>query len=177
MSAATSGEHARGMVIDTGAIELREFNTSDGDVLDEVFAGMSDESRFLRYLTPMPTLRPQARRVLTAVDGCCHIAVVAYADRKPIGLARLVHQGGRRGEFAVEVVDAWQGRGIGTMLGLWIRDRAAELGFTEIVAETSAENRGAQALTRKVFPDHVARREGTVIVFTTPVGSIHPTAA
>lgn len=178
MSADTSGEHARLMVVHTGAIQLRELDASDGDVLDEVFAGMSDESRFLRYLTPMPTLHTQARRVLTAVDGCCHVAVVAYADGKAIGLARLVGQGGRRAEFAIEVVDAWQGRGIGTRLGRWIRDRAAALGFTDLVAETSAENRRAQALTRKVFPDHVARREGTVVVFTAPVvGSIHPTAA
>jgi GNAT superfamily N-acetyltransferase len=165
------------MVVHTGAIELRELNASDGDVLDEVFAGMSDESRFLRYLTPMPTLHPQARRVLTAVDGCCHVAVVAYADGKPIGLARLVDLGGNRAEFAVEVVDAWQGRGVGTELGLWIRDRAAALGFTDLVAEVSAENGRALALTRKVFPDHVTRREGAVIVFTMPVRTIHPTAA
>ncbi len=165
------------MVDHTGEIELRELNASDGDVLDEVFAGMSDESRFLRYLTPMPTLHPQARRVLTAVDGCCHVAVVAYADGKAIGLARLVNLGAGRAELAVEVVDAWQGRGVGTRLGLWIRDRAAELGFTDIVAEMSAENSRALTLTRKVFPDYVARREGTVIVFTMPVGSIRPTAA
>jgi GNAT superfamily N-acetyltransferase len=177
MFAGTSGEHARFMVDHTAAIELRELNASDGAVLDEVFAGMSDESRFLRYLTPMPTLHPQARRVLTAVDGCCHVAVVAYADGKAIGLARLVGQGGRRAEFAVEVVDAWQGRGIGTKLGLWIRDRAAALGFTDLVAEVSAENGRALALTRKVFPDHVTRREGTVIIFTIPVRSVRPTAA
>ena len=165
------------MVLNTGAVELRELDTSDGDVLDEVFAGMSDESRFLRYLTPMPTLHAQARRALTAVDGGTHVAVVALADGKAIGLARFISLGRHRAELAVEVVDAWQGRGVGTRLGLWIRDRAAALGYTELVAETSAGNGRAQALTRKVFPDHVARREGTVIVFTIPLGSIHPTAA
>ena len=177
MSADTSGEQARLMVFDTGAIELREFTASDGDVLDEVFAGLSDDSRFMRYLTPMPTLHAQARRVLTAVDGCAHVAVAAFAEGKAIGLARVVGLGGHRGELAVEVVDAWQGRGIGTRLGHWIRDRAAALGYTELVAETSAGNSSAQALTRKVFPDHVARREGTTIVFTIAVGSIRPTAA
>ena len=165
------------MVLNTGAIELRELNASDGNVLDEVFAGLSDESRFLRYLTPMPTLHAQARGVLTSVDGCSHVAVAAFADGRAIGLARVIGLGGHRAEFAVEVVDSWQGRGIGTRLGLWIRDRAADLGYTELVAETSAGNSSAQALTRKVFPDHVARREGTIIVFTIPVGSIRPSAA
>ena len=165
------------MVLNTGAVELRELTTSDHDVLDEVFAGMSDESRFLRYLTPMPTLHPQARRVLTSVDGCAHVAVVALANGKAIGIARLIGLDGRRAELAVEVVDAWQGQGVGTRLGLWIRNRAATLGYTELVAETSYENGRAQALTRKLFPDYTARREGTVIVFTLPLDFIRPTAA
>jgi len=165
------------MVLNTSVIELRELDASDGDVLDDVFAGLSDESRFLRYLTPMPTLHPQARRVLTSVDGSTHVAVAAFADGRAIGLARVIGLGGHRAELAVEVVDAWQGRGVGTRLGHWIRDRASALGFTELVAETSAGNSSAQALTRKVFPDHVAHREGTVIVFTIPVESIRPTAA
>ena len=113
------------MVIDTGAVELREFNASDGDVLDEVFAGMSEESRYLRYLTPMPTLHDQARRALIAVDGCGHVAVAAFVDGQAIGLARVIGMGGGRAELALEVVDAWQGRGVGTKLGLWIRDRAS----------------------------------------------------
>jgi len=177
MSADTSGAHARLMVLNTGTIELRELGAADGHVLDDVFAGLSDESRFLRYLTPMPTLHPQARRVLTSVDGSTHVAVAAFAVGRAIGLARVISLGGHRAELAVEVVDAWQGRGIGTQLGHWIRDRASVLGYTELVAETSAGNSSAQALTRKVFPDHVAHREGTVIVFTIPVDSIHSTAA
>ena len=177
MSADASGAHARLMVLNTGTIELRELDASNGHVLDDVFAGLSDESRFLRYLTPMPTLHPQARRILTSVDGSTHVAVAAFADGRAIGLARVISLGGHRAELAVEVVDAWQGRGIGTRLGRWIRDRASALGFTELVAETWAGNSSAQALTRKVFPDHVAHREGTVIVFTIPVESIRPTAA
>ena len=177
MSADTSGAHARPMVLNAGQIELRELDASDDHVLDEVFAELSDESRFLRYLTPMPTLHPQARQVLTSIDGCTHVAVAAFSDGRAIGIARVISVGGHRAELAVEVVDIWQGRGIGTRLGHWIRDRAAALGFTELVAETSAGNSSAQALTRKVFPDHVAHREGTVIVFTIPVDSIHPTAA
>ncbi len=165
------------MVIDTGAVELREFNASDGDVLDEVFAGMSEESRYLRYLTPMPTLHAQARRALIAVDGCGHVAVAAFVGGQAIGLARVIGMGGGRAELALEVIDAWQGRGVGTKLGLWIRDRAAALGYTELIAETSSGNARAQALTRKIFPGSAARREGTSIVFTLPLDAIHPTAA
>jgi RimJ/RimL family protein N-acetyltransferase len=177
MSADTSGAHARLMVVTTGAVELHEFDASDDNVVDEVFAGLSAESRFQRYLTAMPALPDQTRRVLTTVDGRSHVAVVAMADGTAIGIGRLIGLGGHRGELAFEVVDAWQGRGVGTRLALWVRDRAAALGYTELVAETSARNTRAQAVLRKVFPAHVARREGTVLVFTIPVDSVHPTAA
>jgi RimJ/RimL family protein N-acetyltransferase len=163
--------------VSTDLIDLRELDSSNADVLDAVFSGMSDDSRFLRYLTAMPALPAQARRILTAVDGCNHVAVAAFADGQAIGLARLVGLDDHRAELAVEVVDDWQGHGVGTMLAHWIRDHAADLGYTELVAETSAGNSRAQALTRKLFPGYTARREGTVIVFTLPVGVTRPTAA
>jgi GNAT superfamily N-acetyltransferase len=165
------------MVLNTGAVVLREYTASDGAVLDEVFAGLSVQSRYLRYLTSSPALPVQARRVLNAVDGSRHVAVVAFADGKAIGIGRLIGLDRHRAELAVEVVDEWQGRGVGMLLGTWIRDRAAALGYSELVAETSAANVRAHALTRKLFPDFTARRAGTAIVFTLPVNAIHPTAA
>lgn len=161
----------------TTDVVLREVDATDGAVLREVFAGLSAESRYLRYLTAMPTLPAQVQRILNAVDGCCHVAVAAFVEDKPVGLARLIDLGGHRAELAVEVVDARQGQGIGELLVRWVRDRAPGLGYTELVAATSAGNARAQALAREVFPDFTARREGTLIVHTLPVGSIHPTAA
>lgn len=158
-------------------VALRELDASDSDLLDEVFSGMSAESRFLRYLTPMPVLHEQARRVLTAVDGCKHVGVVALANGEAIGIARVISLGGRRAELAVEVADDWQGFGVGTRLALWIRDRAAQLGYTELVAETSAGNHRAHALMRRVFPDHAAHRDGTDIVFTFSLDQAHPVVA
>jgi len=169
-------------------VALRELDATDSDLLDEVFAGMSAESRFLRYLTPMPVLHEQARRVLTAVDGCRHVGVVALADGEAIGIARIISLPGRgagpwaatstrRAELAVEVADDWQGFGVGTRLALWIRDRAAQLGYTELVAETSAGNHRAHALMRRVFPDHAAHRDGTDIVFTFSLDQAHPVVA
>ncbi|WP_187271970.1 GNAT family N-acetyltransferase [Aeromicrobium terrae] len=147
-------------------VALRELDATDGGLLDEVFAGMSAESRALRYLTPMPVLHEQTRRILSAVDGCRHVAVVALAHGEAIGIARMISLGGRRAELAVEVADDWQGLGVGTRLALWIRDRAARLGYTELVAESSARNHRAHALMDRVFPDHTAHREGTDLVFT-----------
>ena len=177
MSAVTSGIDAGSMTALMTPVALRELDATDTDVLDEVFAGMSAESRFQRYLTPMPVLHPQARRALSAVDGCRHVGVVALVHGEAIGIARMIGLGARRAELAVEVVDDWQGFGVGTRLALWIRDRAATLGYTELVAETSAGNHRAQALMRRVFPDHTAHREGTDIVFTFSLDQAHPVVA
>jgi GNAT superfamily N-acetyltransferase len=119
----------------------------------------------------MPVLHEQARRLLTAVDGCRHVGVVAMANGEAIGIARMISLGGRQAELAVEVVDEWQGLGVGTRLALWIRDRAARLGYTELEAETSAGNHRAHALMHRVFPDHAAHREGTDLVFTFSLAS------
>lgn len=177
MSADTSGDHSGSMTSLMIPVALRELDSTDTDVLDEVFAGMSAESRFQRYLTPMPVLHAQARRTLTAVDGCRHVGVVALAHGEAIGIARMIGLGARRAELAVEVVDDWQGLGVGTRLALWIHDRAAQLGYSELVAETSAGNHRAQALMRRVFPDHTAHREGTDIVFVFSLASVHPVVA
>lgn len=157
-------------------VELREVSADDDHVLDAVFAGMSVDSRYLRYLTAMPTLPTAARRLLNAVDGRGHVAVAAYVGGQPIGLARIISQGGGRAELALEVVDAYQGQGVGTLLARWMRDRAAALGYSTLVAETSAANAAAMGLTRKVFPEHTSRREGTVTVVELAVGSVRHAA-
>lgn len=177
MSAPTSDGHRGSMPRRMIPVALRELDATDSGLLDEVFAGMSAESRYLRYLTPMPALHAQTRRVLTAVDGCRHVAVVALAHGEAIGIARVISLGGRRAELAVEVVDDWQGLGVGTRLAVWIRDRAARLGYTELEAETSAGNHRAHAIMHRVFPDHAAHREGTDLVFTFSLDQAHPDVA
>jgi GNAT superfamily N-acetyltransferase len=158
-------------------VGLRELDATDTDLLDEVFSGMSAESRYQRYLTPMPVLHDQTRRVLAAVDGCRHVGVAALVNGEAIGIARIISLGGRRAELAVEVADDWQGFGVGTRLARWIRDRAARLGYTELVAQSSAGNHRAHAVMHHVFPDHVAHRDGTDIIFTFSLGAAHAVVA
>ena len=162
MSADTSGEHARLMVFTTGAVELREFNASDGHVLDEVFAGLSAESRFLRYLTAMPALPDQARSVLTSVDGIAPTSLsLAVADGKAIGIGRLI--GLRRASRRARVSrSSTRGRDAASAPGSRSGSAIAPLRWahTELVAETSARQRRASSahsarssrLTRRARP-------------------------
>ena len=151
------------------AVVVRELGPGEEQVLDVVFAGLSDQSRYLRFHSPVPRLVPVVRRALAAVDGRRHVALVAVAGREPIGIARCIDLGSGRAELAVEVVDAWHGRGVGTLLLHALRDRAVAAGWRELSAEVLAENDAVRALLRRVFPIQGVARDGAELTLTLPL--------
>ncbi|HSK60299.1 MAG TPA: GNAT family N-acetyltransferase [Actinomycetospora sp.] len=153
---------------DAGVV-VRELGPGEEQVLDVVFAGLSDRSRYLRFHSPVPRLVPAVRRALAAVDGHRHVALVAVAGRAPIGIARCIDLGSGRAELAVEVVDAWHGRGVGTLLLRALRDLAVAAGWRELSAEVLAENGAVRALLRTVFPIQGVARDGAELTLTLPL--------
>ena len=151
-------------------VRVRELGPGDGDVVDLVFAGLSPRSRYLRFQFPIAELSAATRRSLTALDGCTHVALGAFAQGRPIGIVRIIDLGDGRGELAVEVVDRWQRRGVGTRLLQAARDRAADLGYRELVGEILVVNAAAHAALRRVFPDRRVRRHGSELTITMPAG-------
>jgi GNAT superfamily N-acetyltransferase len=150
-------------------VVVRELGPGEEQVLDVVFAGLSDQSRYLRFHSPVRRLVPAVRRALAAVDGRRHVALVAVAGREPIGIARCIDLGSGRAELAVEVVDAWHGRGVGTLLLHALRDRAVAAGWRELSAEVLAENDAVRALLRGVFPIQGVARDGAQLTLTLPL--------
>jgi GNAT superfamily N-acetyltransferase len=152
-------------------ISIRELGPGDSDVLvvDEVFAGLSPHSRYLRFQAPLAELSPAARRDLTALDGRTHVALAAFTQGRPIGIVRIIDLGDRRAELAVEVVDHWQGRGIGTQLLQAARDRAADLGHRELVGEMLVVNAAAHAALRRVFAITRVHRHDSDLTITLAV--------
>ena len=150
----------------TSLVRIRELGPGDGDVVDTVFAGLSPRSRYLRFQFPVAELSAATRRSLTALDGRTHVALAAFAQGGPIGIVRIIDLGDRRGELAVEVVDRWHGHGVGTHLLQAARDRAAELGYRELVGEMLVVNAAAFAAVRRVFLVARARRDGSELTIT-----------
>ena len=150
-------------------VQVRELGSGDAEVLDVVFAGLSARSRYLRFHSPVSRLTAAARRSLTAIGGRHHVALGAFVDGRPIGLVRIVALGAGRAELAVEVVDGWQRRGIGTRLVRAARDRAVELGYGELVAEVLAENSAMLRVVRNVFPIARHARVGAELTIVLPV--------
>jgi RimJ/RimL family protein N-acetyltransferase len=128
--------------------------------------GLSPRSRYLRFQFPVADLSAATRRSLTALDGCSHVALAAFVHGRPIGIVRIIDLGDGRAELAVEVVDRWQGRGVGTQLLRAARDRAAGLGYRELVGEMLVVNTAVHAALRRVFPVTRVRRDGSELTIT-----------
>jgi len=175
MNTATPTRHDDATV--TSLVRIRELGPDDdGDVVDVVFAGLSARSRYLRFQSQVGELSAATRRSLTGWDGRTHVALAAFAQGHPIGIVRIFDLGDGRGELAVEVVDHWQGRGVGTRLLQAARDRAGEMGYRELVGEVLVVNAAVYAALRGVFHDTRVRRDGSELTITMPVHGEQATA-
>ena len=146
-------------------LTVRELGPHDGAVLDAVFAGLSTLSRFRRFHGAVPRMAAAVRARLAAVDGCGHIAVAAFADGAPVGIARLIVIGAGRADLAVEVVDAAQGRGIGARLVREVVAIGTSRGITEVVAEVLAENVAMRRVLTLTFADLAVTADGPEITY------------
>lgn len=103
---------------DGTAVCLRPLRRGDRGSVRRVFDGLSAESRHMRFLTPTPRLSGPMLSYLADVDHDRHAAWVAVLDGRPIGIGRYVRDRAvpTEADFACEVVDEHQGRGVGRIL-------------------------------------------------------------
>jgi ribosomal protein S18 acetylase RimI-like enzyme len=118
---------------------IRAITAEDSARLADAFAGLSDRSRYQRFLSPKPRLSSAELRYLTDIDHRTHEALVAVdpSDGSLVGVARYAG-------------DAWQGRGIGTRLLRELVARAEANGISDLSATTLHDNPAARALLRRV---------------------------
>jgi RimJ/RimL family protein N-acetyltransferase len=165
----------------TRRVRIRRYELGDEHVVETVFAGMSPASRRLRYLTSLEELSPRALTALRTVDGDRHVAVVAEIghgrSRQPIGLARYVVDEPGRAELAYELVDDWQGRGVGSRLVGALVEQARAQGLEELHATLLPENGASLAVLRRHLPtlrvEHVAGLlEVSAVLTAGAIGSV-----
>jgi GNAT superfamily N-acetyltransferase len=129
-------------------VSIRPLRNGDTATVASVFQRLSDESRRTRFGGPKPRLSDWELAALARVDAEHHV-LVAYVDREPVGLARLVRQG-RAAEVAFEVVDEHQGRKIGSALVRVLAADARAAGIVELHATISGGNRPALSLLSRI---------------------------
>jgi RimJ/RimL family protein N-acetyltransferase len=123
-------------------VRVRPLVAQDRALLVAGFSALSPRSRRARFLQGVSDAQ-FARMLpvlLDTVDQLSHVALVLYADERPIGVGRLRRFTADPGvaDLAVTVADVWQGRGAGSVLAREVLARAGDL--REIRTVVSADN-------------------------------------
>lgn len=146
------------------AIALRPLRSGERAPVLEVFAGLSDRSRRLRFLGAKPRLLESDLAHLVDVGrrGREAVAAVDQETGLTVGIARYVRDADApEAEIAFEVVDSWQGRGLGKLLVTELRQLAREEGILRFRALVAHGNAPALALVRNLGDVLARRYEGS----------------
>ena len=133
---------------------IRPIEAGDRQRLKEGFESASEESRFLRFLSPQPRLSSSQLDFLTVVDHLRHEALIAVDPEtgESFGTARYVRDdvNPESAEFAIGVGDRWMRIGLGSALLSALFGRAREEGITRITGVIHGENTAVRRLVAKV---------------------------
>ncbi|MDQ3153463.1 MAG: GNAT family N-acetyltransferase [Actinomycetota bacterium] len=148
-------------------VRVRPLNRGDGPVLARMWDELSEQSRYRRFFTLKSRLSERTLEFLTDIDHHDHEALAAVAPGGDlVGVARFVRfaKQPETADLAVTVVDAWQRRGLGTLLLEQLSARAAAVGVTCFTAEILAENTPMIGLARQAGSESVGVAGGGTVV-------------
>ena len=126
-------------------VRIRPIRPDDAQALVRAYDNLGEQSRYRRFFTVMPELPDATLKAAVEVDHADHEALVAVLllSTEIVGECRFIRLADQpdTAEVGVTVVDAWQGRGLGSALLARLSERAAEAGIEYFTAEVLAENR------------------------------------
>jgi RimJ/RimL family protein N-acetyltransferase len=145
---------------DHRVVDIRPIRSEDGTRLQTYHLGLSDESRYRRFLGVKPRLSDADARYLADVDGSNHFALVATcpATGHIVGVARFIRLGEQpdTAEFAVGVDDAFHRQGLAGELMTRLAAAARERGITHFRASMLADNRAIRKVMTRLAVGPVA---------------------
>ena len=138
---------------DGTAWTIRPIRPEDGQTLQEFIRGLSEQSRYMRFVSMMRELTPRMVARYTQIDYHRELALVAttqvpnpenrgHPREVIIGFAHyLRNPDGRGAEYALVIGDDWQRRKLGGQLMEVLIDAAREQGLEYIDGLVLANNR------------------------------------
>jgi ribosomal protein S18 acetylase RimI-like enzyme len=142
------------------AVAIRPARTADLPALGDFFAGLSVQSRYLRFFSPI-TPGPSLLNLLCGGDGTTD-AVLATRDGAIIGHGMAADRSGPCGpkttDIGVVVADAWQRQSVGSTLVRALVTGAQVRGVTSVTMDVMHGNDRALAMIKGHWPAVRTRR-------------------
>lgn len=139
---------------DAAPVGVRPLRSSESGLLQDLYASLSPDTRYLRFFSMMPRLPEPVLDMLLNVDQRRRVALVAECDsagrREVIGLGSFGAIDEESAEVGLVIRDDWQRRRVGTALAKRVLEAAERRGFQRFVAHVLSTNDAGRRLLRNV---------------------------
>lgn len=128
---------------DGSVFTVRPVTGDDKQLILAGFDQLSERSRYLRFLSPMPSLSRGQLAYLSELDHRHHVAIGILDGDKPVAIGRFVRfdDDPTSADVALTVIDAYQGRGVGRVtievLAMLARHRDIRWMHFDVLAENT----------------------------------------
>lgn len=144
-------------------VKIREIGPEDRRLLREGFAHLSQESRFMRFLSAHGNLTEEELDRFTAKNTNDRFAIGAISNDGPLATARFFRiNDSTRAELAVTIIDPWQRRGLGGVLMQALKDAAIDRGITDLIALVHSGNTGMRSLLDRQNARIIGNEDGEI---------------
>lgn len=156
-------EHELGLR-DGTRLAVRPIRPEDVELEKRFVDGLSERSRYHRFMQYLPQLTPRMLARFTQLDYDRELALVVLHAGEFVAVGRYApNQDGETAEFALTVADAWQGKGIGRALLQRLRQEAKKAGYRALYGNILEANHEMLELALRLgFA--VSSREGSDVV-------------
>jgi acetyltransferase len=147
-------------------LRVRPIRPEDAERDRRFFAGLSDRSRYQRFMNYLSELPAPMLARFTQIDYDRELALVALdGEGEIVAVGRYApNADGRSAEFALVVGDAWQGKGVGRALLERLVSLAREAGYAALYGHILEANREMLDLARHLGFTEEERSGDTVTV-------------
>jgi acetate---CoA ligase (ADP-forming) len=126
---------------DGSTVHVRPTRAGDEAAILAFLGGLSEESRYFRFFSGAPNLKEAARRAaISDLHERCNLVAIMGVEPSIVAQAGYVRSGTDRAEVAFAVGEAFQGRGISTILLGQLADIAHVVGIPTFEASVLGEN-------------------------------------
>lgn len=160
------GREADERLRDGNHVQFRPIRESDGPAMTAFHESLSPRTVYRRFFFAHPRLSPGELERFTHVDYVDRMAYVVVDGERIVGVGRYERLAGTdEAEVAFVVTDAYQHKGIGTLLLDHLADVARSHGIHRLMAQTLSENRDMLGVfLTSGFPVATSSQGGTVTV-------------